>query len=135
MCALGTGVQTFALPIFEGSVLPTWQHLWFVVYLFVYTLLAVLLLLLVPEAARARITDGAARLLGGWGILVLPLAAWIAILFAFPGYRETHALFDDGPNSLPYLVPFFPGWLDRTSFVSGKGLSVLVTLGGVRFIK
>src|SRR3546814_7027617 len=78
-----------------------------------YTLLAVLLLLLVPEAARARITDGAARLLGGWGILVLPLAAWMAILFAFPGYRETHALFDDGPNHLHYLVPFFTGWLLR----------------------
>src|SRR3546814_8449885 len=72
-----------------------------------------LLLLLVPEAARARITDGAARLLGGWGILVLPLAAWMAILFAFPGYRETHALFDDGPNHLHYLMPSFTGWLLR----------------------
>lgn len=103
----------FRFGTLEGIVLPTWQHLWFVVYLFVYTLLAVLLLLLVPEAARARIADGAARLLGGWGIVILPLAVWMAILFAFPGYRETHALFDDGPNHLHYLVPFFTGWLLR----------------------
>ena len=97
----------------DGIVLPTWQHLWFVVYLFVYTLLAVLLLLLIPDAARARIADAAARLLGGWGMLVVPLAAWMAILFAFPGSPETHALFDDGPNHLHYLVPFFIGWLLR----------------------
>src|SRR3546814_15239299 len=55
-----------------------------------------------------------------WGILVLPLAAWMAILFAFPGYRETHALFDDGPNHLHYLVPFFTGWLLRVRPVDRK---------------
>ena len=103
----------FRFGTLEGIVLPTWQHLWFVVYLFAYTLLAVLLLWLIPEAARERVVDVAARLLGGWGILILPLAAWMAILFAFPGYRETHALFDDGPNHLHYLVPFFTGWLLR----------------------
>lgn len=97
----------------EGIVLPTWQHLWFVVYLFAYTLLAVAVLAVVPARARASIADGAARLLGGWGMLIVPLAAWLAILFAFPGYSETHALVDDGPNHLHYLVPFFIGWLLR----------------------
>lgn len=97
----------------EGIVLPTWQHLWFVVYLWLYTLIAVAILALVPEAMRARVADGAARLLRGWGILVVPFAAWLAILTAFPGYRETHALVDDGPNHLHYLVPFFVGWLLR----------------------
>lgn len=103
----------FRFGTLEGIVLPTWQHLWFVVYLFAYTLLAALLLVLVPERARAWIAGAAARLLGGWGMLVVPLAAWMAILFAFPGYRETHALFDDGPNHLHYLVPFVTGWLLR----------------------
>ena len=97
----------------DGIVLPTWQHLWFVVYLFAYTLLAVAALVLVPERARTKIADGAARLFGGWGLLIAPLAVWLAILFAFPGYRETHALVDDGPNHLHYLVPFFIGWLLR----------------------
>ncbi|MGN6691359.1 MAG: acyltransferase family protein [Sphingopyxis sp.] len=103
----------FRFGTLEGIVLPTWQHLWFVVYLFVYTLLAVAVLALVPERVRAKIADGAARLLGGWGLLAVPLAAWLAILFAFPGYRETHALVDDGPTHLHYLVPFFIGWLLR----------------------
>lgn len=103
----------FRFGTLDGIILPTWQHLWFVVYLFVYTLLAVLLLALVPERVRGRIADGAARLLGGWGMLVAPFAAWLAILYAFPGHPETHALFDDGPNHLHYLVPFAIGWLLR----------------------
>ncbi|SNS99239.1 acyltransferase family protein [Sphingopyxis indica] len=103
----------FGFGTLEGIVLPTWQHLWFVVYLFVYTLLAAMVLAAIPERARVAIADGAARLLAGWGMLFVPLAAWLTILFAFPGYRETHALFDDGPNHLHYLVPFFIGWLLR----------------------
>jgi surface polysaccharide O-acyltransferase-like enzyme len=103
----------FRFGTLDGIVLPTWQHLWFVVYLFAYTLLAVAALVLVPERARTKIADGAARLFGGWGLLIAPLAVWLAILFAFPGYRETHALVDDGPNHLHYLVPFFIGWLLR----------------------
>ena len=103
----------FRFGTLDGIILPTWQHLWFVVYLFAYTLLAVLLLALVPEQVRGGIADGAARLLGGWGMLVVPFAAWLAILYAFPGHPETHALFDDGPNHLHYLVPFAIGWLLR----------------------
>src|SRR3546814_2029414 len=84
-CALVTGVQTCALPIsFEGIVLPTWQHLWFVVYLWVYTMLAALLLALVPAAARGRLADGAARLLRGWGLLIVPMLGWLALSAAFP---------------------------------------------------
>nr|WP_306996898.1 acyltransferase family protein [Sphingopyxis sp. DBS4] len=103
----------FRFGTLDGIVLPTWQHLWFVVYLFVYTLLAVAVLAAVPEKARSRVADGAARLLGGWGMLAVPLAAWLAILLAFPGYRETHALVDDGPSHLHYLLPFAIGWLLR----------------------
>lgn len=103
----------FRFGTMHGVVLPTWQHLWFVVYLWAYTLFAVVLLVWVPERVRARIADGAVRLLGGWGIVLMPLAAWLAILCAFPGYRQTHALFDDGPNHLHYLVPFAVGWLLR----------------------
>ncbi len=103
----------FRFGTLDGIVLPTWQHLWFVAYLFGYTLLAVAVLAGVPEGLRERIADGAARLLGGWGMLAVPLAAWLAILFAFPVHRETHALVDDGPSHLHYLIPFFIGWLLR----------------------
>ena len=97
----------------DGIILPTWQHLWFVVYLWVYTMLAAVLLAVVPGATRARIADGAARWLGGAGLLVWPLAAWLLIYAVFPGHEETHALFDDGPSHLHYLIPFFVGWLLR----------------------
>ncbi|HET6524774.1 acyltransferase family protein [Sphingopyxis sp.] len=96
-----------------GIILPTWQHLWFVVYLWVYTMLAALLLAALPAAARARIADGAARLLSGWGLLIVPMLWWLAVYAAFPGHEETHALFDDGPSHLHYLMAFAAGWLLR----------------------
>ncbi len=108
----------FRFGALEGIVLPTWQHLWFVVYLWVYTMLAAAVLALVPGAVRARLADVAARWLGGsrsgaWGLLVWPLAVWLLIYALFPGHEETHALFDDGPAHLHYLVPFWVGWLLR----------------------
>ena len=96
-----------------GIDLPTWQHLWFVVYLWFYTMLAALLLALVPVAVRARIADGAARLLNGWGLLVWPMTIWLLIYALFPDHDETHALFNDGPSHLHYLTAFFVGWLLR----------------------
>ena len=103
----------FRFGTLEGIVLPTWQHLWFVVYLWVYTMLAALLLALVPAAARGRLADGAARLLRGWGLLIVPMLWWLALYAAFPGHDETHALFDDGPAHLHYLMAFGVGWLLR----------------------
>ncbi|QNO26108.1 acyltransferase family protein [Sphingopyxis sp. OPL5] len=103
----------FGFRFIDGIALPTWQHLWFVVYLWVYTMLAALLLALIPAAARARIADGAAHLLGGWRLLVVPAFWWIALYLAFPDHDETHALFDDGPSHLHYLAAFGIGWLLR----------------------
>ncbi|WP_411338801.1 acyltransferase family protein [Sphingopyxis sp. J-6] len=103
----------FGFQFIDGIALPTWQHLWFVVYLWVYTMLAALLLAVVPEGVRARIADAAARWLNGWGLLVWPLVAWLIIYALFPDHDETHALFDDGPSHLHYLVAFAAGWLLR----------------------
>ncbi|KTE22408.1 hypothetical protein ATE67_00165 [Sphingopyxis sp. H050] len=97
----------------DGIVLPTWQHLWFVVYLWVYTMLAAFLLAVIPAEARAKAADGAARLLGGWGLLIVPMLWWLAVYGAFPDHDETHALFDDGPSHLHYLAAFGVGWLLR----------------------
>ncbi len=103
----------FGSQFIDGIALPTWQHLWFVVYLWVYTMLAALLLALIPETARMRIADRVAAALGGWRLLVLPMLVWIAIYAAFPDHDETHALFDDGPSHLHYLTAFAIGWLLR----------------------
>ena len=97
----------------DGIILPTWQHLWFVVYLWVYTMLATLLFAVVPAAMRGRIADGAAKLLSGGGMLAVPMLWWLAVYAAFPEHDETHALFDDGPSHLHYLMAFGAGWLLR----------------------
>lgn len=103
----------FRFGALDGIILPTWQHLWFVVYLWVYTMLAAILLAVVPTDTRAKVADGAARLLGGWGLLIVPILWWLAVYGAFPDHDESHALFDDGPSHLRYLMAFGVGWLLR----------------------
>ena len=128
----------FAFQFIDGIALPTWQHLWFVVYLWVYTMLAALLLAVVPDAARAKVADGAARLLGGWRLLVLPALWWVLIYLAFPGHDETHALFDDGPSHLHYLMAFGVGWLLRVRPVLfaavARWWTVALVLGAIAFL-
>jgi glucans biosynthesis protein C len=103
----------FRFGTLNGIVLPTWQHLWFVAYLWIYTMLAALVVAAVPAGGRAWIADRAVRLLDGAWLLILPFAAWLAILLLFPGHEPTHALVDDGPAHLHYLIPFATGWLLR----------------------
>ena len=103
----------FRFGALDGIILPTWQHLWFVVYLWVYTMLAAVLLAVVPVGTRAKIADAVARWLNGWGLLIVPMLWWIAVYAAFPDHDETHALFDDGPSHLHYLMAFGAGWLLR----------------------
>ena len=87
--------------------LPTWNHLWFVAYLWVYTMvLGVIMLLLGPrfdQAARMTVAW-----LHGWKLIVLPVAVLglvrVALLSDFP---ITHGLFDDWYNhatSLPLFI-------------------------------
>jgi hypothetical protein len=90
-------------------ILPTWNHLWFVAYLWVYTLV---LGALIP-ALGARLDRMAAlvdRLLHGWRLLVLPAAvlalARIALMERFP---QTHALLGDWYNHATYFFLFALG--------------------------
>ncbi|WP_085808264.1 acyltransferase family protein [Sphingomonas sp. TZW2008] len=80
----------------DGIALPTWNHLWFVGYLWVYTLGWTLVLVMTPAAVR-RVAQGAFdRLFGGIGALLLPMA-WLMLVSGvlFPGARETHELWGD----------------------------------------
>jgi glucan biosynthesis protein C len=103
----------FGFQFIDGIALPTWQHLWFVVYLWVYTMLAAFLLAVIPADVRAKISDGAARILSGWGLLIAPMLWWLIVYGAFPNHDETHGLFDDGPSHLHYLAAFGVGWALR----------------------
>jgi peptidoglycan/LPS O-acetylase OafA/YrhL len=95
----------------SGLDLPTWNHLWFVVYLWVYTLLFTLVVAITP----ARVRHGGQwlfdRLFGGIGALLLPMG-WLMVVSAllFPGARETHALFADWVAHATYLPMFVFGF-------------------------
>jgi glucan biosynthesis protein C len=88
--------------------LPTWNHLWFLPYVWVYGLLAWGLWHLAPAAVaacRARLDR-----LGLWGValLALPLMAARQLAGLFP---STHNLHWDWYNHLQYGYLFAIGWL------------------------
>jgi surface polysaccharide O-acyltransferase-like enzyme len=91
--------------------LPTWNHLWFLPYLWCYTVLLWLLLKRWPSMLQdtARIV---ARHLVGPGLLLWPLVGLAAArLLLFPRFGSTHALLDDHYNHAVYVAMFLFGAL------------------------
>ena len=92
--------------------IPTWNHLWFVAYLWCYTMVAALAWWAIP---RARIDQwGAAvakRLRGPW-LFVLPVA-WLGALriLLVARFPDTHALVDDWYQHANYFSVFALGLL------------------------
>ncbi|MUI11448.1 acyltransferase family protein [Massilia dura] len=91
---------------------PGWNHLWFVAYLWVYT---VALSFTVAIAGRERLERAGRWLCGmlaGWRAVVLPATA-IAVARAalFPRFGDTHALVDDWYNHAVYFPIFLLGAL------------------------
>lgn len=92
-----------------GLILPTWNHLWFVAYLWLYTMTLALLGLL-PPAAKARLQRAFDATFAGPRLFVLPvLLLWAARMLLYPSFGETHALFDDPYAHLVYGFAFFFG--------------------------
>ncbi len=95
--------------------LPTWNHLWFVVYLWVYTTLLVgwraLRLDRASRWVRARL-QGASP----WRVLLWPALAFVLFrLLLFPAFDSSHALVDDFYNHAQYLLAFVLGYLAAQS--------------------
>jgi glucans biosynthesis protein C len=93
----------------RGTPLPTWNHLWFVAYLWAYSLVLAGLAAL-PAALRIRLQRGFDALLRGWRMVLLPIA-WLAFtrLVLHPAFGETHALLDDPYAHAIYGFAFFFG--------------------------
>ena len=89
--------------------LPTWNHLWFVAYLWVYTLLLGALVLLLGARFEA-LSEKVASCLNGWKLIVLPVAvlgtARVLLLSHFP---TTHDLVNDWYNHAQYAGLFVLG--------------------------
>lgn len=94
--------------IAPGLIAPTWNHLWFIAYLLVYTWVLALLAAL-PGSSRAQIW--ADKLSAGGMVLAAPLLWLIAVrAVVFPGVKETHALVDDLAAHLVYFPAFLFGF-------------------------
>ncbi|PTT90657.1 acetyltransferase, partial [Pelomonas sp. HMWF004] len=92
---------------------PTWNHLWFLPYLWVYAMAGAAL-------ASLRLRSRAVELLT-WAWLLLPtLPLVLARVFVMPHYPSTHDLAHDLYNHLQYGWLFALGWASRTPL--GQGL-------------
>ena len=100
----------------EGDCLevPTWNHLWFVAYLWVYTMIAWALLRFAP-GMMDRAGGWLERRLSGIGVLVWPALLLAIARVALVGrFESTHALVDDWYNHAQYLPLFLLGVLVAT---------------------
>jgi glucan biosynthesis protein C len=116
-------------------IMPTWNHLWFVAYLWVYTVVLFLCVRLAPPVIP-WLRRTAARHLSGAGILIWPLVYLCAIRFGLaPRFPATHALVDDWYDHAMYFGVFLLGFslagtkapwaaLERARWVSA-GMAVL----------
>jgi Acyltransferase family len=92
-------------------VLPTWNHLWFVVYLWVYTIALGAVVAMVPPLSD-WIERRLARLLSGALLLVVPSLLFAGYrLVLLPSFPSTHALFGDWYDHALYATVFLFGFL------------------------
>lgn len=91
-----------------GIVLPTWNHLWFVGYLWLYTL-ALAVIVLLPGGAWVQ--RGFDRLFAGTRVLWLP-AAWLLLtqVVVFQRWSDSHDVINDGVAHLAYFPAFLFGF-------------------------
>ncbi|OEZ00912.1 MULTISPECIES: acyltransferase family protein [Stenotrophomonas] len=90
---------------------PTWNHLWFVAYLWVYTVVIWLLWSLAPGALRAM-GRGLERMLSGYGALIWPAVLLAVLRVTLSGrFESTHALAGDWYNHAQYGAVFLLGFL------------------------
>jgi glucan biosynthesis protein C len=91
-------------------ILPTWNHLWFVAYLWVYTLVLYAAVRAVPSAAP-RLREWLERRFVGLGLMLAPIvylvAARMLLALSFP---SSHALIDDWYNHAVYFGTFLLGF-------------------------
>ena len=98
----------------DGIVVPSWMHLWFVVYLLAYTLVLCAIKLL-PERLHTGLHRIGERVLAGPWLLPLGIA-WIYAARRIPGgWSDTHDLIGDPAAHAAYLPMFLFGLLLRDS--------------------
>lgn len=96
-------------------ILPTWNHLWFLPYLWAYTVILGGALTMWPNTmpVASKFMD---RALNGLGILLIP-TAWLFLLrfTLFERHPPTHAWWNDGFNHALYWTVFLIGAVFATN--------------------
>jgi len=101
----------FTARAIDGIVVPTWNHLWFLVYLLAYTL-ALGALLLLPASWRAAAGRLAEWALAGPLVILVPLALlYLRIALHWPLPEETHDFVNDLKAHEAYFGLFLFGFL------------------------
>jgi surface polysaccharide O-acyltransferase-like enzyme len=91
--------------------LPTWNHLWFVAYLWCYTL-AYAVLACLPGRPLARLAALLERSFTGWRVIVLPTALLaLARILLYSRFPATHDVVNDWYNHADYFTLFLIGAL------------------------
>ncbi|KAF1005621.1 MAG: hypothetical protein GAK28_03103 [Luteibacter sp.] len=115
----------------------TWNHLWYLPYLWAYTLA---LIVLMPLLGRddVRRTISAFTRSPMWLFLLLPaLPQWLCAWFLDPRFPSTHAFFGDWANHAKYATVFLSGYLlaRKTAFwdrvVAARRTTLVVALVSV----
>ncbi|MDP1617936.1 acyltransferase family protein [Phenylobacterium sp.] len=93
---------------------PTWNHLWFVAYLLVYTLALAGLIVWAKPALRGL--EQQLERLPAWALVVAPIAfLGLARAILLPRFGVTHTLVDDGYNHVLSFSMFLFGYLTAKS--------------------
>jgi hypothetical protein len=101
-------------------IVPTWNHLWFVAYLWVFTALLALVLSAAPSVLT-RFQHWLERVLSGWGLVLWP-ACWLALAWLFLEHR-----FPLSYACAIYIPAFLFGYLTAKSDV------IWIRMDGVRW--
>jgi glucans biosynthesis protein C len=109
-----TGYKGFC-PSARCIVLPTWNHLWFLPYLWLYSVLLFGVLACWPQAL-VRVARLAHRALAGVWLMVLPMALiFVLRVLLSKRFPSTHALVGDHFNHSIYFVMFIAGAMFATA--------------------
>jgi glucans biosynthesis protein C len=121
------GYKGFCTPPQSNSclILPTWNHLWFLPYLWVYTMIIFGLSALWPNGLK-KLSNEVDRWGNGFALLIFP----IALLFIFritvgTQFPVTHALIDDWFSHATYFSMFGIGVVFATSETTWAKFSAL----------
>jgi len=108
-----TSFLDFYTSIFTTTVYPegnlSWHHLWFIAYLFVYSVIAIPIVLFFKSIHGQKLVDMVATFTTRFGMISYGMILFVASLLYFWYPNETHAFVDDWAGFTKYFLYFLFG--------------------------